>query len=157
MTNDVQPTATLSGEAANTDPASPARPRADHKLRALAVVGAIALAVLVWLVAGPLFGAEMTVQDNNDPPKIMEIGFGPILFMATVFSLLGWGSIALLERLTRHGRLIWTVLATALLLLSFVPLLGPMSAGTRVALALTHVAVGVVLIPVLYRTSPRRA
>jgi hypothetical protein len=136
-----------------TAPSQP-RPRANRRLRLLGVLAAIVLPTLVWLVAGPLFGADLTVQDNNDPPKVIEIGFGPIVVVSAGFALLGWAALALLERLTRHGRLIWTGLAVALLVLSFLPLLGPMSAGTRVALGLVHLAVGAALIPTFYRSSP---
>ena len=66
--------------------------------------------------------------------------------------------LAALERLTPHARLIWLVLALVGLAASLsMPLGGTgVSSGNRAVLVLMHVAVAAVLIPVLYRTSPRR-
>jgi len=134
---------------------APPRARPNHRLRAGAVVASIVAAALVWVIAVPLFGADIQVQDNQDPPKVIELGLGPIVFMSAVFALLGWGVLAVLERFTRHARLIWTVLATVLLLVSFLPLAGEMSAATRVTLGLAHLVIGVILIPAFYRSTPR--
>ena len=41
--------------------------------------------------------------------------------VTVVVSLLGWGVLALLERVTPHARTIWTVLAVVVLVASYVP------------------------------------
>jgi hypothetical protein len=73
-----------------------------------------------------------------------------------VASLAAWGLLALLERLTAHPRTLWTAIAVLALLIS---LGGPLSgtgitSANRVALALMHLSVAAVLIPLLPRTAP---
>lgn len=139
----------------STDTAAtpPVRARPDHRLRAIGVAGAVLVPALIWLVAVPLLGAELLVVDaRQQPPLEFEVGLGAVVTFSLGPALLGWGVLALLERFTRHARLVWTVLATALVLLSFVMLLGPMSGTTRLVLALLHLAVGAVLIPAFYRS-----
>lgn len=137
---------------------APARARPDHRLRAVGVVAAVVAPVLVWLVAVPVLGAELIVTDSSkQPPVPFEVGLGAVVTFSIVPALLGWGVLALLERFTRRARLVWTVLAVGLLVLSFVPLLGPMSGATRSTLALLHLAVGAALISTFYRSVPTRA
>ena len=66
--------------------------------------------------------------------------------------------LAALERLTPHARRIWLVVALVGLAASLaMPLSGTgVSSENRAVLVLMHVAVAAVLVPVLYRTSPRR-
>ena len=69
-----------------------------NRNRALGVLGAVAAALAVWLVADPILGADMTVtQPGRDA---IEVGIGPVVFMSLVAALLGWASVAVLERLT---------------------------------------------------------
>ncbi|HWS34812.1 MAG TPA: DUF6069 family protein, partial [Actinoplanes sp.] len=66
----------------------------------------------------------------------------------------GWAGLAILERFTRHAFTAWTVLALLVLAVSFVPFLGvEASTGSKVVLALTHVAVAAVLIPGFRRSA----
>jgi hypothetical protein len=146
-------TATGPSPGATTAAASSARTRPHHRLRAIGVLAAVLAPTLIWLVAVPGLGAELVVTDGTrQPPAPFELGLGAIVTFALVPALLGWGVLALLERLTRRARTVWTVLATGLLVLSFVPLLGPMSGATRLTLALLHLAVGAALIPAFYRS-----
>jgi hypothetical protein len=146
------------GASRSTATASPVRTRPDHRLRALGVLTAVLAPVLIWLIAVPVLGAELTVTDGRQqPPTEFDVGLGPILTVALGSALLGWGVLALLERFTPRAGLVWTVLATGLLVLSFVPLLGPMSGATRLTLALMHLAVGAALIPTFYRSVRTRA
>jgi Family of unknown function (DUF6069) len=76
-----------------------------------------------------------------------------------VAALAGWALLALLERFTARARTIWTAIALLVALLS---LAGPLSilATTEanvLALALMHVVVAAVLIPILAGTSPAPA
>jgi hypothetical protein len=77
-----------------------------------------------------------------------------------VAALAGWGLLALLERFTARPRTIWTAIAVLVGLLS---LAGPLStlasttAANALALALMHLAVAAVLIPILAGTSPAPA
>jgi hypothetical protein len=127
-----------------------------RRTRALAVAGAALATSLLWLAAHTL-GIELRVDPRNgQPPGVVSLPFAAGLSL--VFSLLGWAVLALLERSTSRARTIWTVLATAVLLLSFAPiLLVGATAGTKIVLFLMHISVAGVLIPVLRRTAARPA
>lgn len=120
--------------------------------RALGVVGAVVAAVLVWVVGEPLLGNDMIIKAEGQEPQ--DLGATAIVMFSLFFSLLGWALLALLERVTRRAGLIWTVVALVVLAVSFFfPLFTiEASGGTKVVLALAHVAVAVVLIPVFRAT-----
>ena len=120
--------------------------------RALAVVGAVVAAVLVWVVGEPWLGYDMIIKAEGQEPQ--DLGASAIVMFSLFFSLLGWALLALLERVTPRARLIWTVVALVFLAVSFFPLFTiEASGGTKVVLALAHVAVAAVLIPVFRATS----
>ncbi|GAA1434262.1 hypothetical protein GCM10009601_58410 [Streptomyces thermospinosisporus] len=113
--------------------------------RRLGVTALAVLApVLVWVIADPLVGQTLRITDSEET---LDVGAVPVAFVALVASLLGWGLLALLERfVAQRARTIWTVVAGAVLLLSFLPLTGGgMDGGTRFSLAVMHLAVAAVL------------
>jgi multidrug transporter EmrE-like cation transporter len=101
---------------------------------------------MVWLVTDPLLGHRLRIADGE---QTLDIGAVPVAFVALLASLAGRGLLAALERFgIRRARAIWTGAAGAVLALSFLPLIGDgMDGGTRVSLALMHLAVAAVLIP----------
>lgn len=106
---------------------------------------------MIWLVAVPIIGLRLRVPGRVGQPTL-EIGLPPVFVVALFASLAGWGLLALLERLTRRARGVWSVLALAVLLLSFAMLTGPgIAPVTRLVLGLMHVAVATVLIPSLWK------
>ncbi|WP_240661070.1 MULTISPECIES: DUF6069 family protein [unclassified Streptomyces] len=111
--------------------------------------------VLVWLVTDPLLGHRLTIDDGTETLDLTAV---PVAVVALSASLAGWALLAALERFgARHARVVWTVTAGAVLAVSFLPLTGDgMDAGTRVALALMHLAVAAVLIPGLRGSRPAR-
>ena len=120
--------------------------------RALAVAGAVVAAVLVWVVGEPVLGNDMVIKTEGQEPQ--DLDASAFVIFSLFFSLLGWALLALLERVTARARLIWTVVALVFLALSFLPPLTiEASGGTKVVLALAHVAVAAVLIPVFRATS----
>ncbi|WP_117210893.1 DUF6069 family protein [Allorhizocola rhizosphaerae] len=120
--------------------------------RAFAVVGAVVAAVLVWVVGEPLLGYDMIIKAEGQEPQ--DLGASAIVMFSLFFSLLGWALLALLERVAPRARLVWTVVALVFLAVSFFPLFTiEASGGTKVVLALAHVAVAAVLIPVFRATS----
>jgi hypothetical protein len=121
--------------------------------RALAVAGAVVAAVLVWVVGEPVLGNDMIIKAEGQEPQ--DLGVSAMIMFALFFSLAGWALLALLERVTPRARLIWTVVALVFLAVSFFPPLTiEASGGAKVVLALAHVAVAAVLIPVFRATSP---
>jgi hypothetical protein len=135
----------------DTTPRPPAA-RSSLKTRGTAVLAATAAAAAVWILAGPVAGAALDIeQAGQDQPQ--HIGLGPVIFAAASAALLGWGLLALLERFTSKARTAFTITAAAVLLVS---LTGPMAgttSGTTTALMCMHLAVGAALIPLLARTT----
>jgi hypothetical protein len=123
-----------------------------RRYRALAVAGAVVAAVLVWVVGEPLLGNDMIIKAEGQEPQ--DLGASAMVMFSLFFSLLGWALLALLERVTSRARLIWTIVALVFLAVSFLPPLTIEASGvTKVVLALAHVAVAAVLIPVFRATS----
>lgn len=120
-------------------------------------LGVTALAVLapilIWLVTDPLLGHRLQISDGEQG---LDISAMPVVVVALLASLSGWGLLAALERFrARRARAIWTGVAGAVLVVSFLPFIGDgMDGGTRVSLALMHLAVAAVLIPGLGGMSP---
>ncbi|WP_282794529.1 DUF6069 family protein [Streptomyces sp. CC224B] len=107
---------------------------------------AVLAPVLVWLVTDPLLGHRLRIADGG---RTLDIGAVPVAAVALLASLAGWALLAALERFwARHARAVWTGAACAVLAVSFLPLAGDgMDGGTRLSLALMHLAVAAVLVP----------
>jgi hypothetical protein len=124
--------------------------------RMLVVGGAVLTTVLVWAIGDPLLGHDLVVVSPGKPA--MDLGIAEIAFVALASSLLGWAALAILERITAHAVAIWTIAALVVLAVSFLPFAGvETSGGSKVVLALTHIAVAAVVIPGFRRTSARPA
>jgi hypothetical protein len=77
-----------------------------------------------------------------------------VLVVTAVIGLLGWATLALLERLSRRGTRAWAVLAGLVVVASMVPIwLVDATTATRVALFCVHLVVGLVLIPSYVRAA----
>jgi hypothetical protein len=126
--------------------------RASASTAWVAVLGATAAAVAIWLVAIAA-GADLTVSFGPGQP-IQKVTVVNVVVAALVGSLAGWGLLALLRRFTTKARAIWTVIAIIAGLLS---LAGPLStistAGTKAALIAMHLVVATVTIVVLRQTA----
>ena len=123
--------------------------------RALAVVGGAAAGTVVHLVALAA-GADMAVPafDGNGTQQIAAVG---VALSALVAVSVGWGVAVAAERWTPRPRTTWLTFALAGLALSFVPIAAiEATTTTRSVLALEHVAVAAIVIPVVARTLPAR-
>ncbi|GAA3944869.1 DUF6069 family protein [Actinoplanes auranticolor] len=115
------------------------------KTRALTVAAAVVAAVLLWIIAVPIAGTDLLTETAADNPPA-EVPLAGVIISPLVIGLVGWGLLALLERFTPKGRLIWTIIAVVVLLVSFG---GPATATTTGAmlwLSAMHVVVGGILI-----------
>ncbi|MGP3970594.1 DUF6069 family protein [Streptomyces sp. 6N223] len=123
-----------------------------RRRRLAVVLGAALAAALVWAIADPLLGERLRITDEA-ADRTLAIGPVPVVAVALLSGLAGWGLLAVLERFARraaHG--VWLAAALAVLALSFLPLTGSgMSGGTRASLAAMHLAVAAVLVPGLGR------
>ena len=111
-------------------------------------------AVLAWLVAVPIVGIDLLVRPGG---AAQQVGLGSVVTVSLLASLLGWGLLALLERLVpRRAMTAWTVVAVVVLMLSLTgPLTAAANAAVAIALVLMHLVVGAVLIMGLRRTTVR--
>lgn len=125
------------------------------RTRVLGIGGAVTAAVAVWAVAVPLLGLHLIIRFGTGSPQ--SIGLDYVVGASLIASLAGWGLLAMLERRSPHARLIWTIGALVVLLVSLsLPFSAGITASTRAALAAMHVAVAAVLIPALRIRSARR-
>ncbi|MFG1648518.1 DUF6069 family protein [Micromonospora sp. NPDC049275] len=123
------------------------------------VVGAVGVAAALWMVAVPLLGHRLIVTGGPPGRERLEIGLAPVVIVALAAALGGWALLAFLERvLPRSARLVWTIIALGVLLVSFAPISTPgMDVATRIVLGALHVAVAAVLMTVMTRTAARPA
>jgi hypothetical protein len=135
--------------ATTTGPIAPTTARVGWN-QALGVAGATLAAVAVWILAMPILGTSLVIQFGNGAPQ--TIGIELVVFGSLTGSLLGLGSLVVLEKYTSRARTIWTALAFGVLLVSLsLPLVAGTTASTKAALGLMHIAVASVLIPTLRR------
>lgn len=128
---------------------SPARPRT--VTRALVVAAAALAAIVVWVLADPLMGINVTVPETPGSRVFTDLQFLPVVATAVIASLAGWAFLAVLERIGRRPREIWTVTAVAVFILTL-PYAPGFTVAERVVLALVHLALAVVLIVGMRRT-----
>jgi hypothetical protein len=128
------------------------------RARLLAVAGAVAAAVVVWLVAVPIFGVDLMGPEGPGATTLKPIILPAVVVMSLGSSLAGWALLAVLERITSRARTIWTVAAVAVLAVSYsAPLFGAgVPTASRITLAVMHTVVAAVLVPLLRRSSPTR-
>ena len=129
--------------------------RGVRRVRAKAVGVAVAASTALYLAASAA-GVDFLIIDPGSKQEAHHLIVLEIAAFSLVFALLGWGSLAPLERVTRHARAVWGALAGAVLALSFV-LIGieQATASTRAVLAVIHIVVAVALLPLLRRPSTR--
>ncbi|MFV2100862.1 DUF6069 family protein [Micromonospora sp. LOL_024] len=118
--------------------------------RALGVLAAVGASAATWLV-GALFGVNYAVRSPDQPEVVVNLI--PVIVISLGSALLGWATLALLERFARHrATTIWFSLAAAVTLLSFVPLLQvEATTGAKLALGAMHLVVPAALIALLPR------
>ena len=131
--------------------------RRQLRSRGFAVIAAVLAALVVWSIAVPLLGVQLTVHKSPGGSDLQTVGPAFVLVVSLLASLLGWGLLAVLERRTRRAGIVWTVVAGAVLLLSLAgPLTAAVTTGGKVSLVLLHLSVAAVLIPLLRRTAVPR-
>ncbi|MFI6578722.1 DUF6069 family protein [Nocardiopsis sp. NPDC050513] len=119
-------------------------------------LGAVAAASVATAVVGalaPLLGADMVIEMPGMPPGPVPVA--AFVMWTALFGLIGWGALALAERLMgARGRLLWTVAAVVFTVVSCVPSLSVGgAAATEAVLVFTHVLAAAILVPVFWRSS----
>ncbi|MDT0300724.1 DUF6069 family protein [Streptomonospora wellingtoniae] len=122
--------------------------------RALAAVGAAVAALVLWAVAVPVAGIEVTAYRAGTLGPIGPVSIGA---SALAMGLAGWALLAVLERLMKRPGPVWTSVATAVMLLSLAgPLISTADSASMFVLLAMHLVVGVAVILVLAPTARRR-
>lgn len=127
--------------------------RRPARRRLVVVLATMAAAALVWVIVEAGVGYDLWAPAMGDSPG-MDLGAGAVLISSGAAGLAAWGSLAALERWSPRPRMIWTILATVVFLIS---LGGPLSGegidtANRAALAALHAVVAMGLIPGLAAT-----
>ncbi|MFB4317413.1 DUF6069 family protein [Actinomadura sp. 21ATH] len=117
--------------------------------RFLTVLIATAAALAHWALLDLVAGADLVARTGGSE---RPVGAAMVAAGSLAAGLAAWGLLALLERVADRARLIWTVIAGAVLVLSLAgPLGGAVGAGNAAALAGLHLTVGAALIAGLPR------
>lgn len=119
------------------------------------VIASIAVALALWVLTDLILGVDLRSPATGSRASD-EITAAHVVFASSLAAFLGWGTLALLERVATRARRIWAAIATLALVVSLAgPLSGSgISAGNRTSLLLMHLAVGAILIPGMLRTTP---
>ncbi|MEH0843343.1 DUF6069 family protein [Micromonospora sp. CPCC 205711] len=121
-----------------------------RRQRAWSVGAAVAANSLLYLVARAA-GTDFRLTDPG-ATEAHQLILPEIAVFSLLFALLGWGTLALLERFTRHARVVWSGLAGLVLAASFVPIfIEQATVDTRIMLCLLHLVVAAALLPMLRR------
>ncbi|WP_454197102.1 DUF6069 family protein [Nocardia sp. Marseille-Q1738] len=117
---------------------------------ASAIGGAVLVTALLWAAARSL-GVELRVDTRNGQPA-QVVGLPLVAGSTLVVSLLASAARKWLDRLTDRAPAAWTLLAATVLLVSLAPLTYIQASGSaKATLALMHLAVAAVLVPLLAR------
>ncbi|MDQ1025080.1 putative membrane protein [Streptomyces umbrinus] len=134
----------------NTATASPIRQFAGG--RVVYPLAATVAAVIVWLTAHSALDIDLKAKASGG--DIQEIGLPLVIGVTLLVGFAAWGVVALLDRKSSSARTWWTLIASAVFVLS---LLGPAGSGqggsAKVALLCMHLVVALVLIPGFARTA----
>ena len=111
---------------------------------AITVTGAAVGALALWLVETRLIGVDLAVRTGDVVQPVTGVS---VVATALVAGLAATLSAWLLTRLApRRCRTVWTVLASAVLLISLLGPLGATSAAAVVSLVALHLLVGLALL-----------
>jgi hypothetical protein len=132
--------------------AAPTTSVSRRRLTRVAAIAGTSVAVgLTFAVAHPL-GVDFVITDPGPAQPPHAFSMPELMILTAVIGLLGWGTLAVLERFTKYGKTIWAVLGAAILLLSYVPITFEVATtGTKIMLAVVHTVVAAGLLFMLRR------
>jgi len=123
--------------------------------RHAAVAATAATAAASWAVVTQVAGVHLGVQFPGSSPT--TVALGPTIGAAATSTLLGWATLALLEKRASRPRRTWVAVAVAALVVSLsLPVAFATTASAALGLAALHVAVAAVAITGLARTATAR-
>jgi heme A synthase len=114
-----------------------------------------AAAAASWALVTQVAGVHLGVQFPGSSPT--TVALGPAIGAAATSTLLGWATLALLEKRASRPRRTWVAVAVAALVVSLsLPVAFATTASAALGLAALHVAVAAVAITGLARTATAR-
>jgi hypothetical protein len=125
--------------------------------RVISVTAAVIATGAIYLVAAAA-GVDFKLTDPGNSSSAFHLTLLIVVEFTLFFSVLGWATLAILERRIRRAQAVCGALAGAVLLLSYVPIgIEHGSTATKIMLVLIHTSVAVALFPMLrHRPSPAR-
>ncbi|MFC3491074.1 DUF6069 family protein [Glycomyces rhizosphaerae] len=123
------------------------------RTRLLALGATLAAALLAWVVAN-LAGVDLTASQPGQEP--VPIGIVNVAASVVLFGGAGWLARAILDRFAkRRAVLVWRIGAGVVFALEVFPVVfAEATIGTKIFLAILHVLVAAILIPVLGKRLP---
>lgn len=120
-----------------------------------ATVGATAVSTGVsWAVLTHVAGVQLSVRFPHSAPT--TVGLGTILAAASVATLLGWASLAILEKTATHPRKVWVLAAVVVFLASLsLPLAFATTTSAVIGLVTIHLTVAAIAVTGLAWLAPR--
>jgi hypothetical protein len=117
--------------------------------RVSTVAGAAVINAGIFAVARAA-GTDFTITDPGEGKIPHTFVAVEIAMVTVVLGLLGWITLAVLERWIRRPQRTWSILAAVIVVLSFVPIgIEQATSSTRIGLAVIHVTVALTLLPLL--------
>ena len=110
-----------------------------HRRRWWLNLATMAAAVVLWTIAVPVAGVDLTVTINGERQEVTQLA---VISGSLLAGGAAWGSLTLLESLTVRARAIWTWLASVVLVVSLTGPLAATNAAATGVLVLLHLVVG---------------
>lgn len=123
-----------------------------RRTRVVAVFGTVAANLVVWAVAVPALGVDLSVRSGSGT---IQVGPALVAIVTMLAGLLGWTLLGLLQGRTRRPAVTWSLIAGAVLLVSLAGPLGAVTGGAVATLLAMHLVAGAGLIPALASTARR--
>ncbi|SDY90305.1 hypothetical protein SAMN05444365_10474 [Micromonospora pattaloongensis] len=152
----ISPEQNLSQEQSLHREQPPSTPRRGVRVRnrAIVVLAGVVAATLVWVIAVPVLGADVSVPKQYGSDEKTDLTVGAVIFAALFAGLAGWALLAVLETFAkRRAALIWTIIAVVVFLVTLPWQMPGFSGANITVLALLHTTVAAVLIAGLPRAA----
>jgi len=121
--------------------------------RVLPIIAAVVGTVVVWLVAHSVLDVALKVKSGD---TVQDVSIASVIIVTLVVGLLAWALLAVLERVTKAARTVWTTIGVVFFLLSLLGPLGAVGSSAKLSLACMHLVAAAIIIPGLGRTARRR-
>lgn len=124
--------------------------------RARGVAAAVGAAIAAYFIIEAI-GLDLVTPVMSQGASY-DVGPGSVTFVSLFAGLAAWAALALAEKVTRHPRRVWTILAMVGLIASMGGPFGgtDLAMSGRVGLATLHLVVAAVLISTIGRTARGR-